>query len=457
MYSTLNEVPLYNVGSYLQFQMNESIQYKLFESIDNSYDIKKEWEDTKTIIIELAKKGIINVAAGSKDLVAGTYNTVAGTVGTGYNIAKKQSAAKNVNNIKKGAGEIIKGTGNTIKGTAYITADVFKLLFKLSKAVMATIKILAKAMTSKEVKSAIISILKGFRNTLFWLVKQGRKLTMRQVVILFLGTAMAAGVTYELTNQESIYHEYKEMIAQKKDLAELSKHGIVNNQARGVDISYCQRDMTEDDWQMIEDNCQFVIIRCGAGFYGPKQDSQLINHYKKAIEHNLKVGVYYFFTDDKDPQAQFDMLRRTMDAIGGKDSLDIKPIIDLENGSCRSNNDKHYQEQVKKFMELYVDMYGESPIIYSGARHISDHGLGFLMSEYNCKFWTAHYGKDGYGTIYKNAEDIDDMKSIFNQHDFSIKDSTVMLQYSETGHDNLTLKGGLDVDVCWDWNAIRNR
>ena len=129
---------------------------------------------------------------------------------------------------------------------------------------------------------------------------------------------------------------------------------------RGVDVSTYQGEI---DWPVLaEQNIQFAFIKAteGSGFVDPHFEK----NYANAINTDLKIGAYHFFSFDSPGETQAD----NYISVVPLNNDTLPPVIDVEFYGDKANNLPDKDEVVKElsdFMNNVENHYGKKPIIYA--------------------------------------------------------------------------------------------
>ena len=183
----------------------------------------------------------------------------------------------------------------------------------------------------------------------------------------------------------------------------------------GIDVSKHQGKINWD--KVAEDhNIQFAYIKATEG--ESIQDSRYKENVRNARRVGIKVGSYHYFIGRKSAKEQF----RNFQKLVSRKEQDLLPCVDVEEKGNSTIGRAELQANLKEFLELVKDEYGQYPVIYSQYSFYND----MLAPEFNDYFiFIARYSSQkpvlkGQGT-YR------------------------MWQYSERGKVN-GIKGHVDLD-----------
>jgi lysozyme len=128
---------------------------------------------------------------------------------------------------------------------------------------------------------------------------------------------------------------------------------------QGIDVSHHQQKI---DWTTLDKNAvQFAFIKATEG--GNHKDSMFQENWREAIQNNIPVAAYHFFTFCKDGEAQ----ARNYIHYVPRDSIDLPPVIDLEyGGNCQRDNWKEdIIDEISRYLRIIEDHYQRKAIIYT--------------------------------------------------------------------------------------------
>lgn len=167
----------------------------------------------------------------------------------------------------------------------------------------------------------------------------------------------------------------------------------------GIDVS---RHQGRINWDKVakDTNILFVYIKAteGATYTDPNYAYNLAG----ARKAGLKVGVYHYFRTTSSVKNQFKHIKKTCP----KDSLDLIPMIDVEN--CGNWSRKQVQKAVRELCALVEKHYGCKPMIYS----VQNTYNKYLAPEFNMyPLYLGRYGDNapvingkGHYTIWQYSE-----------------------------------------------------
>ena len=133
----------------------------------------------------------------------------------------------------------------------------------------------------------------------------------------------------------------------------------------GIDISHHQTFINWETLTTAHPEIQFVYIRATYGIkhdgdrYADK-DSLFHRHIGNAKNTNLKIGVYHYFRNGRDPRAQFENFKKTIKPH--LSDISLLPMVDAED---QRNFDP---DELDIFLALAEKEWGVKPLIYTGER-----------------------------------------------------------------------------------------
>ncbi len=127
----------------------------------------------------------------------------------------------------------------------------------------------------------------------------------------------------------------------------------------GVDVSSYQGNI---DWNVLSENIDFAYIKATEG--SSSVDPEFYDNYAGAVNSNIRVGFYMFFSFDSPGETQAENYIRTVKKF---DNM-LPPAIDVE---FYGGNDKDppKREDIDRELDILIseisEHYGMKPIIYS--------------------------------------------------------------------------------------------
>ncbi len=126
----------------------------------------------------------------------------------------------------------------------------------------------------------------------------------------------------------------------------------------GLDVSHHQGEI---DWDKLsEQNIDFIFIKATEG--DDWVDNRFHVNWNRAIERNIAVGAYHFFSLSIPGDLQADNFINTVQGDSGK----LPPVIDLEfGGNSRYRPTKEeFNTEFQKYYKKVAEYYGKEPILY---------------------------------------------------------------------------------------------
>ncbi len=127
---------------------------------------------------------------------------------------------------------------------------------------------------------------------------------------------------------------------------------------KGVDVSYYQGDI---DWQILANGLSFVYMKATEG--SGHQDIRFEENLEGALETDLAVGAYHFFSFESSGKTQAD---HYIEVVGRWDGM-MAPAVDVEYYS--SYDGVADVEAIREELQILLDeleaYYGCKPVIYT--------------------------------------------------------------------------------------------
>lgn len=129
---------------------------------------------------------------------------------------------------------------------------------------------------------------------------------------------------------------------------------------RGVDVSHYQGDI---DWQVLSrQNIQFAYIKATEG--SSHTDEKFVSNCEKALETDLKVGAYHFFSFDSPGAAQAEHFLNTVEPFHNL----MVPMVDVEFYGDKKENPPdpgQVETELKDYLHKVEQAWGQKPVIYA--------------------------------------------------------------------------------------------
>lgn len=155
----------------------------------------------------------------------------------------------------------------------------------------------------------------------------------------------------------------------------------------GVDISHYQPH-EKINWENFTIGngsipIEFIILRATMGTNG--KDKHFEEFWKSAKNAGLIRGAYHFYRPYENPEKQANWFLENIQLEKG----DLPPILDIEKYPIGTNPD-HFRQDLKIFLNILEEAYGEKPILYSYFNFYKDFLRG-PFDEY--PLWMANYNE----------------------------------------------------------------
>lgn len=216
----------------------------------------------------------------------------------------------------------------------------------------------------------------------------------RYILLAILGFALLFTGFYLKDKIAFYYAMYFEKFVHKKlknseeETARIDK--IVteyNDKIFGFDISHYQRkkDINWDSLSIANGSIKldFVIMRATMG--NKRKDKHFDDFWEISKEHNLIRGAYHFYKADEDPIIQANNYLESVKLEEG----DLRPVLDIEKIPRRKSKEQFISD-VKVWLKIVEEKYGEKPIIYTYYYYYRDN----LRGEFDdYPLWLANYNE----------------------------------------------------------------
>lgn len=135
---------------------------------------------------------------------------------------------------------------------------------------------------------------------------------------------------------------------------------LVDYPVRGVDISSYQGKI---DWDILAvQGIRFVFVKATEG--SSFQDERFSYNWQEALNTDLMIGAYHFFSFDSSGQSQAENFIKTVPDLDGC----LPPVIDIEYYGDKEKNPPDKEDTVKEidnFLVVLEEYYGVKPVIYA--------------------------------------------------------------------------------------------
>lgn len=210
-------------------------------------------------------------------------------------------------------------------------------------------------------------------------------LAILAVSLIFTGFFLKNKIAFYYAMYFNKYH-HKNLKNDEKEAARIDK--IIreyNDKTFGFDISHYQKkeDIKWDSLTIANDGIKldFVVMRATMG--NRKKDKHFDDFWETSKKNELIRGAYHFYRADEDPVMQANNYLESVKLESG----DLRPVLDIERVPRRKSREK-FIEDLKVWLKIVEDKYGEKPIIYTYYYYYKDH----LKGEFDdYPLWLANY------------------------------------------------------------------
>lgn len=210
-------------------------------------------------------------------------------------------------------------------------------------------------------------------------------LAILAVSLIFTGFFLKNKIAFYYAMYFNKYH-HKNLKNDEKETARIDK--IIteyNDKTFGFDISHYQKkeDIKWDSLTIANDGIKldFVVMRATMG--NRKKDKHFDDFWETSKKNELIRGAYHFYRADEDPVMQANNYLESVILESG----DLRPVLDIERVPRRKSREK-FIEDLKVWLKIVEDKYGEKPIIYTYYYYYKDH----LKGEFDdYPLWLANY------------------------------------------------------------------
>ena len=210
-------------------------------------------------------------------------------------------------------------------------------------------------------------------------------LAILAVSLIFTGFFLKNKIAFYYAMYFNKYH-HKNLKNDEKETARIDK--IIteyNDKTFGFDISHYQKkeDIKWDSLTIANDGIKldFVVMRATMG--NRKKDKHFDDFWETSKKNELIRGAYHFYRADEDPVMQANNYLESVKLESG----DLRPVLDIERVPRRKSREK-FIDDLKVWLKIVEDKYGEKPIIYTYYYYYKDH----LKGEFDdYPLWLANY------------------------------------------------------------------
>jgi len=217
-------------------------------------------------------------------------------------------------------------------------------------------------------------------------------LLRREILLLILAVTIL-GTGFYLKEKIAFYYamnfnkfEHKKLKNSEIEAARIDRIvGDYADKTFGFDISHYQN-VKDIQWDSLSIGnktipLKFVVLRATMG--NKSQDRNFEEFWELAKKHQLIRGAYHFYRADEDPVKQANNFLENVKLEEG----DLVPVLDIEKIPVRNSKEKLI-ENLKIWLKIVEEKYGEKPIIYTYYHYYRDH----LKGEFDdYPLWLANY------------------------------------------------------------------
>ena len=217
-------------------------------------------------------------------------------------------------------------------------------------------------------------------------------LLRREILLLILAVTIL-GTGFYLKEKIAFYYamnfnkfEHKKLKNSEIEAARIDRIvGDYADKTFGFDISHYQN-VKDIQWDSLSIGnktipLQFVVLRATMG--NRSKDRNFEEFWQLAKKHQLIRGAYHFYRADEDPVKQANNFLENVKLEEG----DLVPVLDIEKIPVRNSKEK-LLENLKIWLKIVEEKYGEKPIIYTYYHYYRDH----LKGEFDdYPLWLANY------------------------------------------------------------------
>ncbi len=223
--------------------------------------------------------------------------------------------------------------------------------------------------------------------------KRRKNFIFRREILLLILAVSLIGTGFYLKEKIAFYYamyfnkfEHKKLKNPKREAERIDRIvGDYADKTFGFDISHYQE--TKDiKWDSLSIGnrtipLKFVIMRATMG--NRSKDKNFDKFWTTAKKHNLVRGAYHFYRADEDPVRQANNFLESVKLEDG----DLVPVLDIERIPRRKSNEQLI-EDLKIWLKIVEEKYGEKPIIYTFYHYYKD----YLRGEFDdYPLWLANY------------------------------------------------------------------
>lgn len=137
--------------------------------------------------------------------------------------------------------------------------------------------------------------------------------------------------------------------------------GLDAGQTYGIDVSHHQGEI---DWEQVaDDEIEFAYIKSTEG--GDWVDPKFVENWNNAVDANIKVGAYHFFTLCRDGETQAKNFLNTVSKVEEQgDGLPLAVDIELGGNCADPPSNDVIEQELEIFLEIVEAEKNEASVLY---------------------------------------------------------------------------------------------
>ena len=218
-----------------------------------------------------------------------------------------------------------------------------------------------------------------------WLLRREIMLVILAVTLLATGFYLKEKIAFYYAMYFDKF-EHKKLKNSEREAARIDRIvGDYADKTFGFDISHYQ-EVKDIKWDSLSIGnrtvpLKFVVLRATMG--NRSKDKNFDEFWELSKKHNLIRGAYHFYRADEDPVKQANNFLESVKLEEG----DLVPVLDIERIPIR-NSRAELIENLKIWLKIVEEKYGEKPIIYTFYHYYKDN----LRGEFDdYPLWLANY------------------------------------------------------------------
>ena len=223
--------------------------------------------------------------------------------------------------------------------------------------------------------------------------KRRKNFILRRKILLLVLAVALIGTGFYLKEKIAFYYamyfnkfEHKKLKNSEREAARIDRIvGDYADKTFGFDISHYQ-EAKDIKWDSLSIGnrtvpLKFVVLRATMG--NRSKDKNFDEFWELSKKHNLIRGAYHFYRADEDPVTQANNFLESVKLEEG----DLVPVLDIERIPRKKSNEQLI-EDLKIWLKIVEEKYGEKPVIYTFYHYYKDN----LRGEFDdYPLWLANY------------------------------------------------------------------